>query len=145
MRISELLNLKWSHIDFENNQIKVSNSDDFTTKTGKERVIPIHSKIIELFSTMKRRNEYIFAKDGNFRYSRIYVSHRFKYYSRKAGLPENIKFHSTRHSFASLCVQSGVDIYSVQHLLGHSDVSTTQIYSHLTQSHLQSAMEKISL
>jgi integrase len=45
MRISELLNLKWSHIDFENNQIKVSNSDDFTTKSGKERIIPVLLKL----------------------------------------------------------------------------------------------------
>ncbi len=145
MRISEIINLRWVNVDFENNQIRISNSADFTTKTGKERSIPIHAKIRELLDNMDKSHEFIFKKYGNLRYSRHYISHRFKYYATKAGLPENIKFHSTRHSFASLCVQSGVDIYSVQQLLGHSDVTTTQIYAHLTPSHLQSAVDKIQV
>ncbi len=145
MRVSELVNLKWANIDFPNNQIRISNTDDFTTKSGRERAIPIHPKVLELLLKIDRRNEYIFSKDGIHKYCREYVSHRFKHYSRKVGLPENIKFHSTRHSFASLCVQSGVDIYSVQQLLGHSDISTTQIYTHLTPSHLQTAIDKIQI
>ena len=143
MRRSELINLRWSNIDFGNNQIKVSNSDDFTTKSGKERVIPIHPKLLELLSGMDKTNEYVFAQEGNLRYSSAYISHRFKFYAGKAGLSEKIRFHSSRHSFASLCVQSGVDLYSVQELLGHTDASTTQIYSHLTRSHLHSEINKI--
>ncbi|MGD0036682.1 MAG: tyrosine-type recombinase/integrase [Bacteroidota bacterium] len=144
-RISEILNLRWSDIDFKNNQIRISNSDDFITKSGKERVIPFHQKVQELFSTMGKSTEFVFVKSHNHRYSRAYVTHRFKHYSRKAGLPENIHLHSCRHSFASLCVQSGVDLYAVKALLGHSNITTTEIYSHLSPSHLQSAINKIQV
>jgi integrase len=144
-RISEILNLKWSDIDFKNNQIRISNSDEFITKSGKERVIPIHIKVQELFSRLDKSTEFVFVKNHNHRYSRNYVTHRFKHYAGKTGLPENIHLHSCRHSFASLCVQSGVDLYSVKALLGHSNITTTEIYSHLSLSHLQSAVDKIQV
>jgi integrase len=144
-RISEILNLKWLDIDFKNNQIRISTSDDFIAKSGKERVVLIHPKVQELFSKMDKSTEFVFVKHNNQRYSRNYIAHRFKYYAGKAGLPENIHLHSTRHSFASLCVQSGVDLYAVKALLGHSNITTTEIYSYLAPSHLQSAVDKIQV
>ena len=143
MRISEILNLRWVDVDLQSNHIRVCNSEDFTTKTGTERTIPMHSKISEMLSKMDTTKEYVFAKNGSYRYSRHYVSHRFKHFATKAGLPKNIRFHSTRHSFASLCVQSGVDIYAVKALLGHSSITTTQIYSHLSSNSLQESINKL--
>jgi integrase len=144
-RISDILNLKWSDIDFKNNQIRICNSDEFITKSGKERIIPIHQKIQELFSRLDKSTEFVFVKNHNHRYCRLYVTHRFKHYAGKTGLPENIHLHSCRHSFASLCVRSGVDLYAVKALLGHSIITTAEIYSHLSPSHLQSAVDKIQV
>jgi site-specific recombinase XerD len=59
-------------------------------------------------------------------------------------LPEDLHFHSLRHGFATLLVQSGVSLYEVQKLLGLSNISTTQIYSHLAASELHGAVNKIN-
>jgi site-specific recombinase XerD len=72
-----------------------------------------------------------------------YVQHKFKRYARKLGLSENVRFHTLRHTFATWLVQEGVSIYEVQKLLGHSDISVTQVYSHLAASELHSAVEKL--
>ncbi len=63
----------------------------------------------------------------------------------KSGLPEDLHFHSRRHSFATFLVQAGVSLYEVQQLLGHSSISTTQIYAHLAASELHGAVNKIVL
>jgi integrase/recombinase XerD len=143
MRISEILNLRWVNVDLQKKQIRVCNSEDFVTKTGTERTIPIHPKVSEMLSKIDKSQEYVFSKNGVYRYTRNYVSNRFKHYATKAGLPKNIKLHSARHSFASLCVQSGVDIYAVKSLLGHSNITTTQIYSHLSSHSLQDSINKL--
>jgi integrase len=142
LRLSEIVNLRWENIDIPNNQIVISNSDDFQTKSGKNRVVPIHPKLMELI-LRQRRAKYLFSKTNGMNFHKDFITHYFKKCARNAGLPEEIHFHSLRHTFASWLVQYGVSIYEVQHLLGHSDVNTTQIYAHLTPSHLQSAVNKI--
>jgi site-specific recombinase XerD len=144
LRLSEIVNLRWENIDIANNQIVITNYDDFQTKSGKSRVVPIHQKMMELI-LRQRRAKYLFSKSNGMNFHKDFITHYFKKCVRKAGLPEEIHFHSLRHTFASWLVQSGVDIYSVQQLLGHSDVATTQIYAHLTPSHLQSAVNKIQI
>lgn len=74
-----------------------------------------------------------------------YVGHRFKKFIRKAGLSEEIHFHSLRHTGATWLVQNGVSIYAVQKLLGHSNISVTQVYSHLETESLFNSIEKISI
>jgi len=73
-----------------------------------------------------------------------FVQRKFKRYVRQSGLNDALKFHSLRHTFATWLVQGGVNIYEVQKLLGHSDIRTTEIYSHLAASELHSAVNKIS-
>ena len=69
----------------------------------------------------------------------------FKAYVIAAGLNDRLHFHSLRHTFATWLVQSGVGIYEVQKLMGHSSVAVTQVYAHLAPSELHSAEEKIAL
>ena len=73
------------------------------------------------------------------------VTHRFKRYARKFGLPPDAHFHSLRHSFASWLIQGGVPMFGVQHLLGHSSITTTQIYTHIEDEGLRKSIEVLSL
>jgi site-specific recombinase XerD len=70
-----------------------------------------------------------------------YVSRKFKKAVKKANLSNKIHFHTLRHSFASNLVQNGVDLYVVKELLGHEDIRTTQVYSHLQTDNLFKAVK----
>ena len=75
-----------------------------------------------------------------------WVAHLFKRYVRKANLSNlDIHFHSLRHTFASWLVQDGTSIYIIKDFLGHSDVKTTAVYSHLQPTQLHSEVNKISI
>jgi site-specific recombinase XerD len=148
LRLSEILNLKWSAVDFEKRQFTVSNSETFTTKTGKERTVPMHEEVYKVLS-LRRGNGtedgLVFCKRGGFRLERNYVSKTFKGYVRDAELSEKLHFHSLRHSCASWLVDAGVSLYVVQNILGHSNISTTQIYSHLSQNTLHESVNRVAL
>jgi site-specific recombinase XerD len=146
MRLSEIVNLKWSQIDFARREIMIQNSDDFTTKTGKSRSIPMHSKVIEILQCrMAKNREYVFSKPTGYKFHESYVTHYFKKCCIKANLSEDVHFHTLRHSAASFLINAGVSIYEVQKILGHSSVVTTQIYSHLSPSTLNLSINKIQL
>jgi integrase/recombinase XerD len=72
-----------------------------------------------------------------------YVSKKFKKAVRACKLNDKVHFHTLRHSFASLLVQKGVSLYVVKELLGHEDLATTQIYSHLQEDNLRQAVNLI--
>ena len=146
MRLGELLNMKWDWIDFEQNIIKVKCSESFTTKSKKERIIPICSTLRILLTKQfpkvinLEKNNFVFTRIQNIKLNENFVSKQFKKSVRAAGLNDQIHFHTLRHSFASLLVQRGVSLYVVKELLGHEDLSTTQIYSHLQQQNLMNAV-----
>jgi integrase len=147
MRAGEIVNLKWTNVDLERRQASIVNSEDFTTKSGKGRVVPLNEtafKVLVGREAQRRFSDFAFHKRG-FRIERNYLSHAFKKAVRKAGLSESLRFHSLRHTFGSWCAQSNVPIYTIQALMGHSNVQTTSIYAHLAESHLHSAVEKIAL
>jgi integrase/recombinase XerD len=146
MRLGELVNIKWSWIDFNQNLIKIKNSEIFTTKSKKERIIPINKR---LYQVLKNRipkilkindDEFVFYRIKGICYNEDFVSKQFKKSVRASGLDDKIHFHTLRHSFASLLVQRGVSLYVVKELLGHEDLSTTQIYSHLQRQNLMDAV-----
>jgi integrase/recombinase XerD len=142
LRQSELINLKWNSIDFSNNIITVKNSDDFTTKSKKERIIPMNNIVIQLMKRLKKSStaDYIFPNAKNYKFHPDTVSKKFKKAVRAAKLSEAIHFHTLRHSFASNLVRKGVSLYVVKELLGHEDISTTQIYAHLDNKALINAI-----
>jgi integrase/recombinase XerD len=145
MRLSEITNLKWEAVDLENKRLKVQITDNFTTKNKKERMIPISDLIMEDIIINKKENnsEYVFSKACKYKYSNDYVTHKFKRAVRQAKLSDKIHFHTLRHSFASNLVQKGVSLCVVKELLGHEDISTTQIYSHLNRFSLESAVNQL--
>ncbi len=85
-------------------------------------------------------SSYVFCKGNGEKFTGDYFSKRFKRASIAAGMDKSIHFHSLRHSFASNLVQQGVSLYVIKELLGHSSVSTTEIYSHLNIESLKEAI-----
>jgi site-specific recombinase XerD len=142
MRLSELTNLQWESIDLFNKFITVQNTFEFSTKSKKDRIIPMN-KITEVslqsllgFS----KSKYVFVNQIGIKFNEDYVSKQFKRIIKKLGIRNDIKFHTLRHSFASNLAQRGVRLYIIKELLGHEDISTTQIYAHLDNSTLVNAV-----
>lgn len=148
MRLGELVNMKWSWVDLQQNQITVKCSDTFTTKSKKERIIPFNQNLKNIFAKRNSKridlnnNEYVISNVKGIRMNEDFVSKKFKESVKKAKLDERIHFHSCRHGFASALVSKGVSLYVVKELLGHESLSTSLIYSHLQQ---QSLIEAVNL
>ena len=85
---------------------------------------------------------YVFCKKDGTKYCGNYISRKFKKACTTAGVEKEIHFHSLRHSFASNLVQKGVSLYTIKELLGHSSITTTEIYSHLNMDCLREAIGK---
>ena len=148
MRLGELINMRSSWIDLTQNIIITKNSNDFTTKSKKERIIPIHSKVLSILLKLNKTqppvlsgDDFIFSHNQNIKFNEDFISKQFKKAVRAAKLNDQIHLHTLRHSFASNLVQKGASLYVVKELLGHEDIKTTQIYSHLTQSSLSNAIQ----
>jgi integrase/recombinase XerC len=146
LRRGELLNLTWNDIDFPRRLLYIHSRDDFRTKLGRRRSVPMGKAVFELLCERSRYriSEYAFSANGR-TLDEHWITRKFKSYARKAGLNEKLHFHSLRHTFATWLVQEGVSIYEVQKLLGHSNISVTQVYSQLAASELHSAVNKISV
>ena len=114
MRLNEILNMKWNWLDFTQNIITVKNSDDFKTKSKRERIIPIHQKVKSIFTQLfplrqptKKQSSILSQK--KLKLNGEFISKQFKKAVRAAELNDNIHFHTLRHSFASNLVQRGVN------------------------------------
>ncbi len=146
MRLNELVNLAWRNVNLITRIITVGD-EEFTTKGRNQRYIPICD---EAFTAIlnQRENEkiipigskYVFSKPSGEKYTGDYFSKAFKKACRAAGIDKSIHFHSLRHSFASNLAQKGVSLYTIKELLGHSSISTTEIYSHLNMDSLKEAI-----
>ena len=116
------------------------------SESKKERIVPMNSILENLmrekFSNVNKANsnDYIFYRIIGIKLNEDYVSKKFKVAVRDSGLNDNIHFHALRHSFASRLIQKGVSLFVVKELLGHEDIKTTQIYSHLQTQNLEEAI-----
>ncbi|NJE10712.1 site-specific tyrosine recombinase/integron integrase [Thermococcus sp. MAR1] len=145
LRVSELCNLKKSDVDFERSLIVVRGG-----KGAKDRVVPIPGFLLEeIKSYIESRDddsEYLIVEEGRREKDRISpktVWYLLRKYGQKAGI--RVTPHMLRHSFATHMLENGVDIRAIQELLGHSNLSTTQIYTKVTVEHLRKAQEKARL
>lgn len=158
-RVGEITNLTWNNVDLNKRLIMIGDKN-FSTKGRKVRVIPMSGEVgkmlearsekrsVFVFRTSPRQGEgkksgYVFGKSNGMVYTTDAVSKAFKKACRKAGMDEDVHFHSLRHSFASNLVQKGVPLYSVKELLGHSSIQMTEIYSHLKLDDLREAIRKL--
>ena len=144
VRISELINLQYSNIDLNRSLIKVMG------KGRKERMIPFGDNALSWlmdYIEFRRKNnlslnskDFFISQQGK-KITRQAFWHRIKTYLQAVGLSMDISPHTLRHAFATHLLNNGADLRSVQMLLGHSDLSTTQIYTHIAKQRL-SAMVK---
>ena len=141
VRVSELVNLKLTDLNLDSGFLKCFG------KGGKERIVPLGrsaKECIERYLNKVRisqnKSEFLFlgSKKANERLSRQAVWQMIKAYARKAGIKKKITPHTFRHSFATHLLEGGADLRIVQELLGHADIATTQIYTHVSRDHLKS-------
>lgn len=147
LRLGELINLRWTDINFGQRTLLVQNSEQFTTKTGRSRVLPIGEELRTMFLALRERTStndtFIFVDRRGRQLKEKTVSHKFKRFIRKAGLNDKLHFHSLRHTFASALIANGASLYQVQKLLGHTTSRTTEIYAHLLPQHLSKEMNDL--
>ncbi len=147
MRRGEILNLRWGQVDLANRVVHVQSTGTFKTKQGKRRVIPLSdSALLILHSRVgSSPSPYVFSLNGKKIFD-DWVTRLFKRYVRMARLGDDrLHFHSVRHSFASWLVQGGVSLFEIQKLLGHSNISVTQVYAHLAPSQLHETVNRIQI
>jgi len=147
LRRGELISLTRTSVDLESNIVTVRNTKDFSTKSGHERSIPLSTDsrkiLLHLLDVNSpEQNSQIFRGPYGRPLTGDYVSKRFKYFVRLAGLSESIRFHSLRHTCASWLVMRGVSIPIVQAIMGHRDFSTTIGYAHLAPDVLQASIDQ---
>jgi integrase/recombinase XerD len=141
VRVSELINIKFSNIDMNRNVVRVLG------KGSKERLIPFgeqaHDSIAKyLLIRGKSQSKELFLSNRGKILSRVSFWNRVKVYLIRCNLKSNISPHTLRHAFATHLLNRGADLRSVQMLLGHSDLSTTQIYTHIAKQRLSDILKK---
>ena len=138
-RKREVLDARWEDFDFERRSWRIH-----TTKLGRPRHVPLSDGAVALLNSMERLNDCPWTFP-NPKTLKPYVSIHYSWDSaRKAAGLKDVRIHDLRHSFASFLVNSGRTLYEVQHLLGHTQIKTTQRYSHLTQDTLLEASNAVT-
>jgi len=137
MRKGELLRLKWADVDLKNRKITVINS-----KNNESRVIPINQTLFKELSALSKesKGEYVFSDRNGHPFGDIKKG--FSAALKRAGI-KDFRFHDLRHTFGSHLVMQGVDLKTVQQVMGHKDIKMTMRYSHLSPEYVQEAMEKL--
>ena len=156
-RLNEILNVQWKDINIEEKTLTIRNKENFKTKTGKIRQIPISEKFFELLNSILDQKpddkilsfynpeNYVFLNTINRKFIPSFVSMKFKKVLRKLNFPEKFHFHCLRHTFITNLIKSGVNINYVKEIAGHSEIKTTMNYIHIVTEDLRSAVNKIHL
>lgn len=141
-RRGELLYLKWSDIDFENNQYRVESSMEYTVKSHMSKDFPINDIFLDVLKTLAKK----YGKDSGRVFWKYHSPNSVTTFVKreliKGGYPK-LKLHDLRHTFASWYLMRHGDIGVLRELMGHKNIATTMIYSHLTQGHLDTENNKI--
>lgn len=141
MRVSELSNLETNNVNLDIGFLRCIG------KGNKERIIPLGKKAIHNINRYlefsrphflkHKTSEFIFISRSGGKLSRQSVWKLIKRYAKEAKIKKSIKVHTLRHSFATHLLERGADLRSVQEMLGHSNISTTQIYTHIDKERLK--------
>ena len=143
LRRGELLGLRWNAVNFD---AKILTVVAETAKSGHTRRVPLNAEAFEVLSSWHKHQDspaagaLVFPGQAGERMTRIDTA--WASLMKRARI-KNFRLHDCRHHFASKLVQAGVDLYTVQALLGHSEVAMTERYSHLAPDNLRSAVEKV--
>ena len=151
LRVSELVNLNRDHINLNRKEFMVRGKGQkdrpvFVSKGAAERVSDYlasrHDSLVPLFISYSR---FTGQTDTSGDYRRLQsrsIQRMVSHYAKMAGITKHVSPHTLRHSFATDLLMNGADLRSVQAMLGHSNISTTQVYTHVTDQHLKDVFEK---
>lgn len=143
LRVSELINLQLSNVYFKEHYIRIIGKGD------KDRLAPIGGKALKYLSIYinevrshqnikKGHEDFIFLNNRGAKLTRVMIFIIIKKLTDKIGLKKNISPHTFRHSFATHLIEGGADLRAVQEMLGHENITTTEIYTHLDKDYLRS-------
>ena len=144
LRVSELINLERSRLNMKRGVIKVMG------KGSKERIVPIGEFALEYVIkyieearqfNVGKNSKYLFLNRKGKPISRIYFFKQVRKYALRAGIDKEISPHTLRHCFATHLLEEGAELRAVQEMLGHSNIATTQIYTHLSKNRIKSAYD----
>jgi integrase/recombinase XerD len=148
MRVSELLSLRPADVNLEASYLTCSG------KGSKQRIVPIGDEAADwvkqylresrpaLLGTRKSPRLFVNAKGGGPGLTRVGFWKILKAYARQAGLTKSLSPHTLRHSFATHLLERGADLRAIQMMLGHADLSTTQIYTHVLEQRMRSIYDR---
>lgn len=147
LRVSELVNLKISDLYFDEGFIKV------TGKGNKQRFVPIARYTVKYINNYlshirmsqpnnKSESDILFLNRRGKRLTRAMIFTIIRQLAQKAGIQKTISPHTFRHSFATHLLENGADLNSIQQMLGHESITTTEIYMHLDRKHLSETLHK---
>ncbi|MDQ7818278.1 MAG: site-specific tyrosine recombinase XerD [Melioribacteraceae bacterium] len=142
LRVSELINLKINDLLFIDEVVRVFG------KGSKERIVPLGSSAIHWLNEYLKRSRpslekksrsqnYVFLNKRGTKLSRMWIWKIVTQCSKEAGITKEIHPHTFRHSFATHLLEGGADLRAVQEMLGHADISTTQIYTHIDREYIK--------
>lgn len=145
IRVSELIGLNVGDVNLPGSYIRCASR-------GKERVIPLYPGAVKALAdyvkeirpqmVLSPKEQALFVNMSGERMSRQGFWKIIKYYQGKAQIDKDITPHTLRHSFAAHLLENGADLRSIQEMLGHADISSTQIYSHMVKQKLQDVYQK---
>ena len=144
IRISELVNIKTPNYDSEECLIRIMG------KGSKERIVPLGDYAVNIMNDYmnnyrplinKKHTDYVFINNRGDKISRQFIFKVIKKEALKKGIKKGISPHTLRHTFATHLLKNGADLRIIQELLGHENISTTQIYTHVTNNKLKSDYE----
>lgn len=134
LRLNEVINLRWQDIDYDREIIHIKDA-----KGSKDRVVFLHrelKKLLEIYSENIREGV-VLASQRSGRYNKRTIQKIVKNAAVKSDITKNVTPHTLRHSFATHLLEAGADIRYIQHLLGHKNLKTTQIYTHIANKDIK--------
>jgi integrase/recombinase XerD len=145
LRVSELVGLRLSQVSLQQGVVRI------TGKGNKERLVPLGEAAIDSLQAYlksarmaltKHATDIVFVSKRGVQMTRQTFWYRIKIYAKRAGIKQPLSPHTLRHAFATHLLNHGADLRVVQMLLGHSDLSTTQIYTHVATQRLQDIIQQ---
>lgn len=142
MRAGEIFSMQWDWLDFKTKQIKIPGD---STKSSKGRVIPLMAHVESALHDMPRnlKSEYVFTSPRLGKPYSERLKKALKAAIRKSELPVNYGWHILRHTYGSWFVMEGGSLYTLQKLLGHASITTTERYAHLAPEYQRSEVERM--
>jgi len=145
LRKHELENLEWDDVDLARRIIHVRAKDEWTPKE-QEREIPVNDQLLKVLIDQKKKgidSELVFPDDHRLKIHHNRLRRHLIRLAKKCEMPDVSQIHIFRHTFAARLIKRGVDLNTLRGLLGHNDIKTTMIYSHLKKTDAKSAVEEL--